>query len=137
MFLFRDIAQQGSDADEWAVHGWYKFTAEEHEYFEGGEKPITIIRLTFNDHRNDELTENLRVGDQVLSLTLNNDGNLKLCTGNNKYSLRDRPDAMTCVNSPYENDLLSWTWFYMAYSRTQQKLRFYIQYEDHPWEGSL
>lgn len=135
--MFRDLEHQGSDATEWAVHGWFRFETEEHKYMRGGDKPVTVFRLVFNDARNGENTNNLNVGDQVISITINNDGNLRLCTGNNKYNLRDRPEPQECVSSPYSNDLFSWIWFYIGYSRTEEKIRFYIQYEDHPWEGSI
>jgi hypothetical protein len=136
-FLFRELFEQGSGATEWAVHGWYKFTTPEDKFMGGSEKYVTVLRLVFNDERKGDLNDALNVGDQVLSLVIGNSGNLILCTGNNRFKLRDRPNPSECVSSPYENDLHAWTWFYIGYSRAEQKIRFFVQYEDHAWETSV
>lgn len=103
----------------------------------GAEKKVSVFRLVYNDERLGDLNDQLNVGDQVISVTIGNDGNLVLCTGNNKHRLRERPNPIECVNSPYENDLGAWIWFYIGYSRAEEKIRFYIRYDDHDWETTV
>lgn len=122
---------ENSGAEEWAFYGWFKFDVPE----KMPNLPVTVLRAVYNDPRNEgELQMAKNIGDQAFAVYINR-GNIDFCTGKNGESITDEPEPNFCVSSPYGNDLDAWIWFYVGYDRKEQKIRYFVRYDDHNWEG--
>lgn len=129
--IFRDMREENSGADEWAFFGWFKFIEPKRM----PQIPVSVLRAVFNKNENNELNLASNFGDQVVGLYIAQ-GNLEFCTGNTGEAIIDKVNPRECVSSPYGNDLGEWIWFYMGYSRKEQKTRVFVRYDDHNWETS-
>jgi hypothetical protein len=129
-----DLRTKYFDARHYAVRGWFKWAQPDEE---SRADWYNIFRLTINSFDKDENKDHQRIGDRVLGLWLNKNGNLHFTTYSSANDWSGPGASNLVKEEETSNDLFSWIFVYFGYSSSDNKAVYHIRFEDHVAGGEF